>query len=159
MTASLPLKEQLIPVAQDWGSELTWGFWGSFCQVITSLAVHAQKCVVVLLYAGYAQDDGGWSSFVSIWVRKSPWLRFVCSGRAVPWAAQLGGAGAGKAGAGMVGVAAYEFPHWGRVVPQKCKAELQNGLPHPLAQVEAPSLCPGPHRTTAEFCVRAVSSS
>lgn len=69
LTASLPLKEQLTPVAQDCGSELTWDLLGSFCQVIPSL--HAQKCVVVLLPTGYAQDDGGWSSFVSIWVKKT----------------------------------------------------------------------------------------
>ncbi|NXE90004.1 LCP2 protein, partial [Menura novaehollandiae] len=33
------------------------------CYYISDKAVHAKKPLVVLLYTGYTQDDGGWSSF------------------------------------------------------------------------------------------------
>lgn len=49
------------------------GFFPSSYNVFGK-AAPAEKCVVVLLSPGYAQDDGGWSSFVSIWVKKTPWL-------------------------------------------------------------------------------------
>uniref|UniRef100_A0A8C3XDA6 Lymphocyte cytosolic protein 2 n=1 Tax=Cyanoderma ruficeps TaxID=181631 RepID=A0A8C3XDA6_9PASS len=39
-----------------------FGFFLSRCYAFGK-AAHAQKCVVVLLSTGYAQDDGGWSSF------------------------------------------------------------------------------------------------
>lgn len=58
----------------------------------------------------------------------------------------------------MTGVAAYKFLHREKCVPQQCMAELQNGSPIPLAQVEAQSLQPHLHRTSAEFYIPISSS-
>lgn len=55
-------------MTQYCGLELTWDLLCPFHQVTSSQfkVVHAKKPVVMLLYAGYSQEDGGWSSFVSI---------------------------------------------------------------------------------------------
>ncbi|NXS00523.1 LCP2 protein, partial [Oxylabes madagascariensis] len=53
---------KFLPVKFQPSSELTWDLLGSFCQVMTSLA-KLSMLRNVLLSTGYAQDDGGWSSF------------------------------------------------------------------------------------------------